>query len=288
MTGEVQVFVAETDQLGECPVWDDRCRRLWWIDVTGRRLSSCSSTGEKISRMLLPDYPGSFRLRANGGIILAFRRGVALFDAGCGQCAYQPLPQETLARERFNDGACDARGRFWVGTMDRQMRSPIGGLYRIDADLSIHRMTAGICLSNGITWSPDGKKLYQCDSRPARIYVHDFDLEAGEVNNRRIFVEFPAGAPERVDGCAVDANGFLWVASPGAGKILRFDPAGFLDREIELPVSHPSCVGFGGDDLRSMFVTSMRPQDASASSIDGAILAMHVEVPGLPAARFAG
>jgi sugar lactone lactonase YvrE len=284
----VRAIVAETDQLGECPVWDDRTRRLSWIDVTGKRLSSCTGSGGKIARTMLPDHPGSFRLRAEGGMILAFRRGIALFDAGGQEIEYQGLPAEIAPRERFNDGACDARGRYWVGTMDRHMRDPVGGLYRIDADLSIRRMTDGLCLSNGIAWSPDGASLYQCESRPARIYVHDFDVEAGAVANRRIFIEFAGDAAGGVDGCAMDAEGFLWVASPRAGKILRFDPTGKLEREIATPIALPTCIGFGGDDLKTMFVTSMRPQGGSATPLDGAVFAEGVDVAGMAACRFAG
>jgi L-arabinonolactonase len=282
-------FVADVDGLGECPVWDEVARRLWWIDVTGKRISSCDASGNRVERRSVPDFPGSLRLRATEGMIVAYRRGIVLFDGKDQEVASAPLAEDIVKRERFNDGACDALGRYWVGTMDRHLRDPIGGLYRIDPDLSMHRMTEGICVSNGIAWSPDNTKLYQCDSAPIpRIWVHDFDLRAGLVSNRQLFVEYSTDAAGGADGCAVDSEGSLWVASPRAAQVLCFDPAGRLIHELRTPMLYPSAVAFGGESLRTMFITSMRAAEGSIADWDGALLAVDVGVSGRIAHRFAG
>ena len=300
----MHVVVNEPDQLGDCPTWDESTQRLVWIDIIGKRMSSCGPDGSALERRPFHEIPGSFALREHGGLLLGFRRRLVLLDAAGAEIASWVPKTADMTRERFNDGACDPRGRFWVGTMDRHLREPIGALYRIDRDRSAHRMDFGFGISNGLAWSPDFERLYQCDSSPARVYVHDFDLDAGVTSRRRLFAEFTEGMGTP-DGCAVDVEGFLWVAAPGSGSILGFDPEGRLARTIATPVAFPSSVVFGGADLRTLFVTSLKPHDRSTvqasrqgvppeelggSSLpaDGSVFALGCSVPGVPRGRFGG
>lgn len=270
----------EADGLGECPTWDERSARLLRIDVTGRKLIACDVDGRESGALALSETPGSFALRRDGGLLLAYRRRLALRD-DTGQETDIDLPAAwDMGRERFNDGACDAFGRFWVGTMDRQLQEQVGCLYRIDNDLRVRRMASGFGLSNGIAWSPDGTTMYHCDSRPAVIYAYDFDLDVGLIENRRPFVDFTEamGIP---DGCAMDEEGFLWVASPEAGQVLRFSPDGSLERAVRTTAAKPTSVVFGGTGLRTLFVTSMRPHDGPVSEADGAVLALEAPAAGI-------
>ncbi|MBX6372733.1 MAG: SMP-30/gluconolactonase/LRE family protein [Acetobacteraceae bacterium] len=192
---------------------------------------------------------------------------------------------------RFNDGCCDRLGRFWVGTMDRALREPVGALYRVDPDLSVHRVAGGVTLSNGIAWSPDDRVMYHCDTAAAVVRAYDFDLGAGAVANPRVLIRFGPGEG-RPDGCAVDAEGCLWVAVVEAGLVARFDAAGRRVRELRLPVSRPTSLCFGGEGLRTLFVTSMRhgmaEDELAREPLAGGILALDAGVAGLPEARFAG
>jgi L-arabinonolactonase len=278
---------AERSKLGECPTWDTRARRFRWIDVTAKKILSCDSDGGALESRLLEDYPGSFGIRDAGGVVIGFRRGVGVFDAAGNQLAYAGIPSETVADQRFNDGAVDAAGRFWVGTMDKSLQKPIGGLYRIDHDLTMHRMTDGVGLSNGIAWSPDNRLLYHCDSTPSRVFVHDFDLATGTVSNRRVFIAFDE-TMGKADGCAVDAEGFLWVAAARTGRILRFDLDGRLDCKVAVPTLYASSICFGDDDLKTMYITSLQPFEGAVDDNDGALFATRVEVPGLPTNLFVG
>ena len=306
----MRLIVSEPDQLGDCPTWDDSVQRLFWIDIIGKRLSSSGPNGAEISRQPLPETPGSFALRAAGGMLIAFRRRLALIDSnGAGIASFVP-DEADMSRERFNDCACDCKGRLWIGTMDRHLRDPVGALYRIDPDLSTHRMDFGLGISNGIAWSPSFDKMYHCDSKFPQIYVHDFDSQAGLITNRRVFVEFDEGMGVP-DGCATDLAGILWVAAPGTGAVFGFDPEGRLAKRIETPVFWPSSVAFGGPELRTMFITSLVPrvettvegsrqseahprQHVAANGIDpappvdGAVYATDCTVPGMRRARFAG
>lgn len=278
---------SDVDELGECPIWNARTARLSRIDVVGRRLVECDADGSNAVVTAFGDIPGSFAPRADNGVLLAYRRRLALRDDH-GVETDLPLPAAfDGSRERFNDGACDALGRFWVGTMDRHLQDQVGALYRVDTDLQVHQIASGFGLSNGIAWSPDGQTMFQCDSKPAVIYAYDFDLSHGTVENRRAWVTCDAsiGIP---DGCAVDEEGFLWVAAPEAGQVLRFDPNGVVERRVKSPATSPTSVAFGGDMLRTLFTTSMQPHGRTAGEADGGLFAWDAPVPGMAQHVFGG
>ncbi|AUW58170.1 calcium-binding protein [Sphingobium sp. SCG-1] len=282
----------QLDHLGECPTWDERTGTFLWINVTGKKLLSCKPDGSEREELTVEDYPGSFALRENGGRLVAFRRKIALLNE-VGREVSSHIPDVVaFDKERFNDGKCDSRGRFWVGTLDKHLQNTVGGLFRVDPDLSVHKMSEGYGISNGIAWSPDDKTLYHCDSSPTNVYAYDFDAEAGTVGNRRVFVEFEDGV-SRPDGCATDSEGFLWIAAPGAGCIRRYDPDGKLESIVETPSRYPSSIAFGGADLRTLYITTLvphalPPNDGAQPDIDGALFATEVAVPGLPVGRFGG
>lgn len=197
--------------LGEGPVWDPSGQSLYWLDPMSRTMLCQPGQGSTLT-WKLPRTPGSFALRRGGGILMAYRRGLALIDPPGDMLTPIATPNIDFAREIFNDGKCDRRGRFWAGTMDRELAGPSGGLYRVDPDLTVYRMDGDITLANGIAWSPDDRTMYFCDSRPGLIYAYDYDydIEHGTISNRRVLVDF-AGRAGRPDGCTVDADGGLWA-----------------------------------------------------------------------------
>jgi len=192
---------------------------------------------------------------------------------------------------RFNDGRCDRQGRFWSGTMVMDMAAaiPDGVLYRFDANgvLSAPVVDA-LITQNGLAWSPDGTTMYLSDSHPLRrlIWAFDYDAETGEPRNRRVFADLNhhAGRP---DGAAVDADGCYWICANDAGLLLRFTPQGKLDRQIAVPAVKPAMCAFGGRDLDTLFVTSIRP-GTGATEHDGHVFAVRPGVSGLPEPEFAG
>ena len=287
------IALADTPQaeLGECPLWDPDSAALVWIDVVGRLMFRRAAGA--IETWTLPRLPGSYAFRRAGGMVMAWRNGLGLIDPAAGifeDLAAGPDGPD-FALERFNDGACDRLGRFWTGTMARSLRDPVGHLYRLDPDRSVHRMAGGIVLSNGIAWSPDDRVLYHCDSGARAVFAHDFDLAAGTLGPRRVFADFAAHAG-RPDGCAIDAEGHLWVAAVEAGEILRFAPSGAPAGRIALPVSRPTSLAFGDADLRTLYVTTMRDGlDAAARTAEpdaGRVFALRPGVAGLAKPRYGG
>jgi sugar lactone lactonase YvrE len=188
---------------------------------------------------------GALASTADGGVVLAVAGGFARLDWDSGTVKMLATVEADRPQNRMNDGACDSGGRFWAGTMALDERPQAGALYRLDPDGTVHTMLAGVSISNGIDWSPDGRRMYYVDSPTRRIDVFDFDAGAGAIANRRPFVALPpeAGFP---DGLTVDAEGFVWLALWGGAALHRYDPEGARERIVPLPVTHPTSCAFGG------------------------------------------
>jgi sugar lactone lactonase YvrE len=216
------------------------------------------ATGTHSCRNVTAGRPvGALALARDGRLVLAVAGGFARLDLDAEK--FEMVAQVEVDRpgNRMNDGACDAAGRFWAGTMAIDERPGAGALYRFDPDLTVHTMLTGVSISNGIDWSLDHRLMYYVDSPTHRIDVFDFDPAAGAIANRRTFTSVPedAGFP---DGLTVDAAGFVWVALWGGGALHRYDPDGALERAVPLPVTHPTSCAFGGPALDELYVTSAR------------------------------
>lgn len=253
---DASVAVTVAADLGENPLWSVGEQMIYWHDCTGRRFWRHDPLKGVTEEFKLAGMPGSFCFRRDGGLLYAFRNRLALYDVETGAETPIEVPVD-FSRERFNDGKCDRRGRFFVGTMDPRTSNPVGGLYRVDTDRTCTRLTDGITLSNGIAFSPDDRILYHCESRPGYVYAHDYDIETGEVENRRVFVDTSATGIHP-DGCTIDAEGCLWTALPGSGQVVRFDPDGKQMSAVRVPTSRVTSLSIGGPDLDTFFITSMR------------------------------
>jgi sugar lactone lactonase YvrE len=235
---------------------------------------------------------GSFTLRKAGGFVLACNDGLHAFDPATGNSKPLVDPEPDLPDNRLNDGRADRRGRFWVGSMTMAEKiEPVGGLYRIDADLTVTRLFGGVNIPNSIAFSADDRTLYFADSREQTIWAFDLDIDSGDITNRRVFANLRGGRGGP-DGSCVDAEGFLWNAHFGHSRVVRYAPDGRVDRFIEFPASNLTCCAFGGDTLDVLYVTSaqilLKPADLAAQPLAGALFAVEPGVRGLPEAAFAG
>ncbi len=192
---------------------------------------------------------------------------------------------------RLNDGACDPAGRFWVGSMALDEATGAGSLYRYSRDGGLERVLEDVTLSNGLGWSPDGSTMYYIDSLTYRVDVFDFDLAGGAISDRRPFValEDGAGTP---DGLAVDDEGGVWVALWGGGALRRYSPEGELDRVLAVPADKVTACCFGGEDGRSLYVTTasvdLTAEERRRQPLAGSVFVTEVDVSGPPAQPFAG
>lgn len=276
--------------LGEGPLWDGTEQVLYWIDIKRReihRFDPVSGTDEKWSA---PEDVGSLVVHEQGGLIVAMTSGFYSFDLSSGRAQLIVNPEPDLPDNRFNDGKPDRRGRFWAGSMHNPETEPTGSLYRLDPDLSCHRMIdGGIAISNSLCWSPDNRVMYHSCSLHRTVWAWDFDIDSGTISNRRELIEFAAndGGP---DGATVDAEGYLWVAVWGGWRIDRYKPDGDLDLSVEMPVECPTCPAFGGPQLDKLYVTSASNMlnEPEKQPQAGGIFVLEPGVRGIPETRFRG
>ncbi|MGF6702793.1 sugar lactone lactonase YvrE [Paraburkholderia sp. MM5496-R1] len=287
---------------GESPVWRAAEQALYWVDIPAKKIVRGSlATGQR-SEWLLPEQVACIAFDHAGTVLAGCETGlfaVSLADASKAASG-EPLtaslrklaaPEFPHGGMRFNDGRCDRQGRFWAGTMVMDMAAAIpgGALYRFDEKGVLSApVVASLITQNGLGWSPDGTTMYLSDSHPLRrlIWAFDYDVDSGEPRNRRVFADLHhySGRP---DGAAVDADGCYWICANDAGLLLRFTPQGKLDRQVPVPAIKPAMCAFGGRDLDTLFVTSIRPANG-ASEHDGHVFALRPGVSGLPEPEFAG
>ena len=219
-------------------------------------------------------------------------RGIGFADPA--SCRYDAIaePERDRAGNRFNDGRCDARGRFFAGSMNDAEGAATGALWRLDPDRALTSIFSNITVSDGLAWSPDGRTMYSADSWTRRIDAFDYNLETGTPSNRRVFHETTDTSLGVPDGGAVDSEGCYWSARYFGSRVIRFTPDGLIDREIRLPVGRVTMCAFGGSDLRTLYITSARYKATSAElqrePLAGGLFAVNAGVAGLPEPSFAG
>ncbi len=287
----VEVAVAGPSEVAESPVWDEETGELLWVDIPAGLIHRWQPGSAAPSTIAVGQPVGAIALRRSGGLVAAVRDGFAIVDEGSSRVELCGRVETDRADNRMNDGKCDNAGRFWAGTMAEDMRRGAGGLYRLDPDLTISTILTHVSVSNGIGWSPDDRTMYYVDSLEQAIDAFDFDADLGRLANRRRLadIEAEAGMP---DGIAVDTAGFVWVAVWGGGAIRRYSPGGDLVDEIRVPATRVTSCTLGGPDLRDLYLTTasrgLSPDDRRDQPYAGAIFRVRVDVPGSPAARFAG
>ncbi|WP_460841914.1 SMP-30/gluconolactonase/LRE family protein [Noviherbaspirillum agri] len=273
--------------LGESPLWHPCERALYWIDIAGRAVHRLHPESNAHIAWGLPSEPGCIARCADGGLIVAMRSGVEILDTVSGKLS--PLLDAPFdpSRVRFNDGRCDAKGRLWVGSLYEPRDRPGATLYCIERGV-IRDVGHPVTVSNGVAFSIDDSTLYHADTTAHCIRAYDFDLTTGSVGTSRVFKQF---SPDRTnsyggrpDGAAVDSENTYWCAMYEGGRLLRLSPSGDILAEISLPVRCPTMVAFGGDDLRTLYITTARhnrkEDELKDHPLSGCVLSLCVDVPG--------
>ena len=291
MTGTVRCVVDCHNKLGEVPVWDEEEGALYWVDIEGKLLQRYHPSTGKVDTWKMPERIACFALREKGGLIVGFASGIAFYDLDTGRIDWIAKPEADQPTNRFNEGKCDRRGRFFAGTMDDRLTEHTAALYRVDPDLSVHKVFGDVGISNCFVWSLDNTAFWFADTLDSRIYRFDYALATGTVRNRRVFADTSGtgGAP---DGGTIDAEGHLWNAEWDGWRLVRYAPDGRIERTVRLPVQKPTSCMFGGQDLRTLYVTSavwdLTPEKLRDQPYAGGLLAVDVGVAGVPEPRFAG
>jgi sugar lactone lactonase YvrE len=285
----INFFGPWRNRLGESPLWDGEAGLLYWVDSTASRICRAAPSGVGFEAWTMPQTVGSIGL-AESGLVAVLRDGFYVLDLrNHGVVSPIALPERDNSAVRFNDGKADRQGRFLAGTMRvGDANTAPGMLYRLERDGSCSVLERDLAVSNALCFSPGGDQLYLADTLQGLIWRYAYDVVTGDVADRRLFADTRT-LGSLPDGATVDAEGHLWVALVQAQRLARFAPDGRLVRTIDLPIPFPSCPAFGGEDLRTLFVTTIadsghrlrsdHPDAGRLLAIDG--LGVH----GLPEAR---
>jgi sugar lactone lactonase YvrE len=293
----VEIVFDARDGVGESPVWREETQSLYWVDIVGKKIRSYNIENGTNRDWSATDFPTALALEEKGeGWVIAFAGGISRWD---GRDGFEPLVQpDPFSDNRLNEGKCDSRGRFWVGSMQtnlnpdgsmKEMNTHRGALFRYDGGRRYERLTAHeFGIPNTMAWSPDERYFYCADTIRNILFRYDYHPDEGLISNPTCWqLEQSSGAP---DGSCIDHNGCLWNARFGGGCVLRITPQGKVDRVLRLPVSNPTSCTFGGKEGKKLFITSARfalsAEQLSRNPHEGALLAVELEIGGKPEHRF--
>ena len=281
--------------IGESATWAPEEQALYWIDVKAPALYRFDpATGENRGWALTSDV-GGFALTRDGGAVVALRHGLHRLDLQSGELVLLTEPTFDPALFRYNEGASDAAGRFWIGVMfdplEGKPSARESALHSFTLEGGLLAASDRSDLHNGMAWSADGRTFYLSHSYPRQVFAYDYDPDTGSLSDRRLFATIgeEAGIP---DGAAVDVEGGYWCALHGGGRIRRYHADGSVDRDVELPVSQPTTCAFGGKDLATLYVTSasdgLSDAQRAREPLAGTLMSLDVGISGIARACYLG
>lgn len=290
----------EPSALGESPFWHPKQRLLYWVDIPGRKILRANPVTGAVQSWDMPLEPGCIAPAASGGLVVALRDGIyRAHEWGVGLRLLHRIDHDVMTT-RFNDGKADPLGRFWAGTMYEPRTAARAELLALDCrdgrTPHVQRMAGGATIANGLAWSPAQDQVYWADTTQHTIWAWDWNAQQNTMQGERVFHRFAAkpqdwhsgmdGYGGRPDGAAVDCEGNYYVAMFEGQRLLKLAPEGHILAEIPTPVMCPTMPCFGGDDLKTLYITSARhnrpAQELALMPESGCVFSTRVDVPGLP------
>ena len=253
---KVEYIEGTSGLLGEGSIWDYRKNVLFWIDIQGMKLLEYNPETGNHSSWDLYQNVGTIVPESDNSVIVALKDGLYRKSFSPDTMEFIARPTSLKIEERFNDGKCDPSGRLWVGAMRVKGKAGDSKLYRYEPSTGFTEMIDSVSISNGITWSLDGSKMYYIDTPTRQIIEYVFDNRKGDISNGRIAVQI-ADTLGHPDGMTIDAEGKLWVGMWGGNAVCRFDPdTGELIDRIEVPARNVTSCAFGGENLETLYITT--------------------------------
>ena len=261
----VEIFRECHNNLGEGIIWSESTNTLFWLDIPmPSKLYKFSFNNQDYKTFDMPEMITAMAERSNNNLLIASHFGINNFNLNENKFNQILELESNKPENRCNDGATDAKGRFWIGTMQNNISEKsteikitenLGNLYSINHDFTFKKWESNIAVSNSISWSPDNKKFYFTDTFSHTIFSYDFDLENGSISNKKEFAKYNNGFP---DGATVDVDGGLWSCRWGGSSVVRFNSKGKIDCIIEIPEKNVTNCAFGGKNLDTLFITTAR------------------------------
>ena len=271
-------------ELGEGPVWVERDRALWFVDIKQQLIHRYDPASGSRDSWRSPEQVGFIFPARDGGFVIGLQSGLHRFDERNGQFSLIVEVEPQLPNNRLNDGVVDPAGRLWFGTMDNGEKAKTGAFYCFHQGQLTRTALDGIAITNGPAVSPDGQLLYFVDTLRGTIGVADIQ-DDGSLGSPRPFVRIDhrEGHP---DGPTIDSAGHLWVSLYGGWEARRYTPYGELVDTVRFPAANITKLALGGPDLRTAYATTARqllsPEEIEKQPLIGSLFEFGVNVPGVP------
>ena len=287
---KVELFKDVKNSLGEGITWSSLNSCIYWLDIMPKSvLFKIDLYSNKLETFDLPEFVTASSIISNNEIALVSNNGVNRFDFKTNSYERIIDVEKDFPLNRSNDGASDARGRLWFGTMQnnfnkdgsaKSLDTKSGNLYCLSGNqLNVVEKNLGI--PNTFVWSPDNSKFYFADTIDGSLLEYKFNLDEGILLDKKNFFNFDRGAP---DGSTIDSEGFIWNCRWGGSCVVKIDPKGRVDQIYELPVENVTNCVFGGNDLKTLFITTANNSDKN--KYDGSLFALNVNTPGIEDNKF--
>lgn len=274
--------------LGEGITYSNLDENLFWLDISNKsKLYKLNLSSNKNFVYDLPEIVTATSIKSTNELVLASNNGINLFNTKTNIFKKQIGLEDNQLQTRSNDGASDALGRLWFGTMQNNfdingnsipITRNMGKLYKVDINKQVTVIEDDLGIPNTFVWSPDNSKFYFTDTLTGTIKSYDFNLQTGTLTNKQNFINIDRGLP---DGSTIDTDGCLWNCRWGGSCIVRFTPDGKIDQFIEMPVQNVTNCVFGGSDMKTLFITTARNEDDGRTDMDGDLFAINLQYQGI-------
>ena len=285
---KVDLLYQCNNSLGEGITYSSKNNNLFWLDISNiSKLYKFDLSSNKKEIFELPEIVTATSIKSDDELIFATNNGLKLFNMSNKKFVSIVNIEDQQLSTRSNDGASDAYGRYWFGTMQNNfdkdgnstpIKENIGKLYKVDTNKKISIIEEGLGIPNTFVWSPDNRNFYFTDTLNGVIHNYDFELESGELSNKKDFANFNRGHP---DGSTIDTDGCVWNCRWGGSCVVRFTPDGKVDQIIEMPVQNITNCIFGGNDMKTLFITTASNDEENKNNLDGSLFAINLEYQGI-------
>jgi sugar lactone lactonase YvrE len=277
-------------ELGEGPMWHPSEKGLYWVDILQKQLHFFDPKLVAIQTYQFDKMPGAVVVTdSHFHLLISFEDGIAKFNTHTQELKYLVKLHENKPNMRANDGKCDPWGNFWVGTMSKTCENEAGALYCLRPDGSFEMKIDKSTISNGLAWDVQKGKMYYIDSMRDSIRSYDFEPKTCTLSNEKTVVHRPDC--RYFDGMTIDTEGRLWVAHCTDFCIRRWNPeTGEELLKIEMPVPKVTSLTFGGDDYKTLFITTaqehMTPEEVEKYPLSGSIFSIETDYQGFETSIF--
>lgn len=284
MSELIEVYTAG-NELGEGPLWLSHSNSLCWVDIQRYKVYEYSLNTKQVRNWEIHKYVSLLiETDKKDTLLIGVKGGVALLNMETNKIYEVISLEKGNENSRTNDGGCDPNGNLWISTLDMDFKEKAGALYMLEGS-TFQKKIPDTTIANGLVWSNDQKNMFFIDSPKGSVQAFLYNKADNSIDFQKDVITIPKnlGAP---DGMAIDEEGMLWIAHYGGFSVGRWNPnTGELLEKIEIPAPNITACAFGGEDLKTLFITTARQELTDAELEDfpksGSLFSVKTSVRGL-------